>query len=61
MLAAVADLSNKDFSRGVRLRRMARAGPGVDALLVGTGRRAPTAAERADMGHLAAQVPFILG
>ncbi|WP_141578648.1 maleylpyruvate isomerase N-terminal domain-containing protein [Actinomadura sp. WMMA1423] len=32
-----------------------------DALLVGTGRRAPTAAERAELGDLAGRVPFILG
>ncbi|MEU9843879.1 maleylpyruvate isomerase N-terminal domain-containing protein [Actinomadura sp. NPDC048032] len=32
-----------------------------DALLVGTGRRAPTAAEKAELGDLAARVPFVLG
>ncbi|MEV0621677.1 maleylpyruvate isomerase N-terminal domain-containing protein [Nonomuraea sp. NPDC050404] len=33
----------------------------VDALLVGTGRRAPTGAERGDLGELAARLPFVLG
>ncbi|MES9539306.1 maleylpyruvate isomerase N-terminal domain-containing protein [Actinomadura sp. NPDC000600] len=32
-----------------------------DALLVGTGRRAPTGAEKAELGDLAARVPFVLG
>ncbi|MGK5531157.1 maleylpyruvate isomerase N-terminal domain-containing protein [Streptomyces sp. URMC 129] len=32
-----------------------------DALLVGTGRRAPTDAERAALGELAARIPFVLG
>lgn len=32
-----------------------------DALLVGTGRRAPTGAELAELGDLAARVPFVLG
>ncbi|MFI6910248.1 maleylpyruvate isomerase N-terminal domain-containing protein [Nonomuraea sp. NPDC050394] len=32
-----------------------------DALLVGTGRRAPTEAERAELGDLAAKLPFVLG
>lgn len=32
-----------------------------DALLVGTGRRAPTDAERAELGELAARIPFVLG
>ncbi|SNR97925.1 Mycothiol maleylpyruvate isomerase N-terminal domain-containing protein [Actinomadura mexicana] len=32
-----------------------------DALLLGTGRRAPTGAEQAELGGLAAKVPFILG
>ncbi len=32
-----------------------------DALLVGTGRRAPTGAEKAELGELAARIPFILG
>ncbi|NYE10840.1 maleylpyruvate isomerase N-terminal domain-containing protein [Actinomadura citrea] len=32
-----------------------------DALLVGTGRRAPTGAEQAELGDLAARVPFVLG
>lgn len=32
-----------------------------DALLVGTGRRAPTAAERAGLGELAARLPLVLG
>ena len=31
------------------------------ALLVGTGRRTPTDAERAGLGELAARVPFVLG
>ncbi|NUW46603.1 maleylpyruvate isomerase N-terminal domain-containing protein [Nonomuraea rhodomycinica] len=33
----------------------------TDALLVGTGRRAATGAERAELGELAARVPFVLG
>ncbi|GGX29774.1 maleylpyruvate isomerase [Streptomyces lomondensis] len=33
----------------------------LDALLVGTGRRAPTEAERADLGELAAKLPLYLG
>jgi hypothetical protein len=33
----------------------------TDALLVGTGRRAPTSAEQADLGELAAKLPLILG
>ncbi|MEY9488859.1 hypothetical protein RKD26_004653 [Streptomyces calvus] len=33
----------------------------TDALLVGTGRRAPTAGERAVLGGLAARMPFVLG
>ncbi|MEV3924796.1 maleylpyruvate isomerase N-terminal domain-containing protein [Actinomadura coerulea] len=32
-----------------------------DALLVGTGRRMPTAAEKAELGDLAERVPFVLG
>ncbi|SDI33773.1 Mycothiol maleylpyruvate isomerase N-terminal domain-containing protein [Nonomuraea jiangxiensis] len=32
-----------------------------DALLVGTGRRAPTEAERAELGDLAAKLPLYLG
>ncbi|MEU8763694.1 maleylpyruvate isomerase N-terminal domain-containing protein [Streptomyces sp. NPDC048659] len=32
-----------------------------DALLVGTGRRAPTEAERGALGPLAARLPFVLG
>ncbi|MEU0333935.1 maleylpyruvate isomerase N-terminal domain-containing protein [Streptomyces sp. NPDC006193] len=32
-----------------------------DALRVGTGRRAPTAAERAELGPLAAKLPLVLG
>ncbi|GAB3399489.1 maleylpyruvate isomerase N-terminal domain-containing protein [Flindersiella endophytica] len=35
--------------------------PDVDVLLVGTGRRAPTAAERAELGDLAAKLPLVLG
>ena len=33
----------------------------TDALLVGTGRRAPTDAEKAKLGELAARLPLILG
>ncbi|MCG8914932.1 maleylpyruvate isomerase N-terminal domain-containing protein [Actinokineospora sp. PR83] len=33
----------------------------ADALLVGTGRRAPSAAERAELGDLAGRLPFVLG
>ncbi|MFI9102922.1 maleylpyruvate isomerase N-terminal domain-containing protein [Streptomyces fildesensis] len=33
----------------------------TDALLVGTGRRAPTDAEKAELGELAARLPLILG
>ncbi|WP_190089358.1 maleylpyruvate isomerase N-terminal domain-containing protein [Streptomyces melanogenes] len=33
----------------------------TDALLIGTGRRAPTAAEKAELGELAARLPFVLG
>lgn len=32
-----------------------------DALLVGTGRRAPTGAEKAELGDLVARLPFVLG
>ncbi|MGV9776125.1 maleylpyruvate isomerase N-terminal domain-containing protein [Streptosporangium sp. NPDC003464] len=32
-----------------------------DALLVGTGRRAPTGAERVELGELAAELPLVLG
>ncbi|QIZ37541.1 maleylpyruvate isomerase N-terminal domain-containing protein [Saccharopolyspora sp. ASAGF58] len=32
-----------------------------DALLVGTGRRAPTDAEQTELGELAAKLPFVLG
>jgi hypothetical protein len=32
-----------------------------DALLVGTGRRSPTDAEKADLGELAAKLPLVLG
>ncbi|MFC3986735.1 maleylpyruvate isomerase N-terminal domain-containing protein [Streptosporangium jomthongense] len=32
-----------------------------DALLVGTGRRAPTDGEKDDLGELAARLPFVLG
>ncbi|MEV4328071.1 maleylpyruvate isomerase N-terminal domain-containing protein [Microbispora rosea] len=32
-----------------------------DALLVGTGRRAPTDAEKAELGDLAARLPLVLG
>jgi hypothetical protein len=33
----------------------------ADALLVGTGRRSPTAAELAELGDLASKVPIYLG
>ncbi|MEU4316358.1 maleylpyruvate isomerase N-terminal domain-containing protein [Nocardia sp. NPDC024068] len=33
----------------------------TDALLVGTGRRAPTDTERAELGRLAGKVPLVLG
>lgn len=33
----------------------------TDALLVGTGRRAPTAAERSALGGLAARLPLVIG
>ncbi|MER5570199.1 maleylpyruvate isomerase N-terminal domain-containing protein [Streptomyces goshikiensis] len=33
----------------------------TDALLVGTGRRAPTGAERAALGALAERLPFVIG
>jgi hypothetical protein len=33
----------------------------TDALLVGTGRRAPTEAETAALGDLAARLPLLLG
>lgn len=32
-----------------------------DALLVGTGRRPVSDAEKADLGELAAKLPFVLG
>lgn len=32
-----------------------------DALLIGTGRRAPTDAEKAELGELAAKLPLVLG
>ncbi|WP_043635624.1 hypothetical protein [Nonomuraea candida] len=32
-----------------------------DALLTGTGRRAPTLAERAELGDLAKRLPLVLG
>ncbi|MGW7524092.1 maleylpyruvate isomerase N-terminal domain-containing protein [Streptomyces sp. NPDC054783] len=32
-----------------------------DALLIGTGRRAPTEAEQAELGDFAAELPFVLG
>ncbi|MFF8900133.1 maleylpyruvate isomerase N-terminal domain-containing protein [Streptomyces lydicus] len=32
-----------------------------DALLIGTGRRAPAAAEKAELGELAAKLPLVLG
>ena len=32
-----------------------------DTLLIGTGRRSPTAAERAELGELAGRLPFVLG
>jgi hypothetical protein len=32
-----------------------------DALLVGTGRRSPTGAEKAELGDLAARIPLVLG
>jgi hypothetical protein len=33
----------------------------TDVLLVATGRRAPTEAETAELGDLAARLPFVLG
>ncbi len=33
----------------------------ADALLVGTGRRAPTGSEKAELGELAARLPFVIG
>jgi hypothetical protein len=33
----------------------------TDALLIGTGRRAPTDAEESELGELAARLPFVLG
>ncbi|HEX6344452.1 maleylpyruvate isomerase N-terminal domain-containing protein [Umezawaea sp.] len=35
--------------------------PDADVLRIGTGRREPTAAERAELGDLAAGLPFVLG
>ncbi|WP_369215604.1 maleylpyruvate isomerase N-terminal domain-containing protein [Streptomyces flavofungini] len=35
--------------------------PDADALLVGTGRRPPTEAERAALGELTGRLPFVLG
>jgi hypothetical protein len=35
--------------------------PDTDALLVGTGRRLPTPAERAGLGALAARLPLVVG
>ncbi|MFJ7335677.1 maleylpyruvate isomerase N-terminal domain-containing protein [Streptomyces sp. NPDC101110] len=35
--------------------------PDTDALLIGTGRRAPTGAEQAELGDLASRVPLYLG
>ncbi|EOD68874.1 maleylpyruvate isomerase N-terminal domain-containing protein [Amycolatopsis vancoresmycina] len=35
--------------------------PDTDVLLVATGRRAPTEAETAELGELAARLPFVLG
>ena len=35
--------------------------PDKDALLVGTGRRAPAGAENAELGELAAKLPLVLG
>jgi hypothetical protein len=35
--------------------------PDKDALLAGTGRRAPTDGERAELGELAARLPLVLG
>ncbi|WP_059008204.1 maleylpyruvate isomerase N-terminal domain-containing protein [Streptomyces specialis] len=35
--------------------------PDEDALLIGTGRRAPTDTEKAALGELAARIPFVLG
>ncbi|MEU1316747.1 maleylpyruvate isomerase N-terminal domain-containing protein [Streptomyces tibetensis] len=35
--------------------------PDADALLIGTGRRAPTGAEQAELGDLASRVPLYLG
>ena len=32
-----------------------------DALLIGTGRRAPSGAEKADLGELAGRIPMVLG
>jgi len=32
-----------------------------DVLLIGTGRRAPIDAEKAELGELAAKVPLVLG
>ncbi|MFC6083067.1 maleylpyruvate isomerase N-terminal domain-containing protein [Sphaerisporangium aureirubrum] len=32
-----------------------------DALLIGTGRRAPTGAEKTELGELGARLPFVLG
>ncbi|SPE62935.1 putative Actinobacterial protein [Streptomyces netropsis] len=32
-----------------------------DALLIGTGRRAPSGAEKAELGESAAELPFVLG
>lgn len=35
--------------------------PDAEALLVGTGRRAPTAARRAELGARASRLPFVVG
>lgn len=35
--------------------------PDQDALLIGTGRRAPTEAQQAELGELASRLPLILG
>ena len=33
----------------------------TDALLIGTGRRAPAEAEKAELGELASKLPFVIG
>ncbi len=70
LIAHLPDMAQPPAEGLARTRRMLEKIAGAefpasfsdtDALRVGTGRRAPTEAEKAELGELAAKLPFVIG